>query len=249
MLHGTFGPMTVWDQMFAYLAGKGYRVLRFDFFGRGQSACPRLQYKADVFVSQTEELINRLQINNKLVVVGHSLGCIVGGEFAARNPMAIKAMVLVSPSGFPLKSRWIGRLIKSPCVGWFYMMMFGRAFLEKRIRRYYKKSLGLLEINNILDCQEDFKGFKRAYRSTLRYSPTTKYLQGYARLEKLKLPKLLVWGRGDRVTPFRKSVLALKVMPTVKLFPVDDAGHVPQVEQANAVNDILNPFLMSLQMP
>ena len=246
MLHGTFGPMDVWDRSFEFLVRKNYKTLRYDLFGRGFSDRPFIKYGLDDYLLQIDELLERLQINDDLVMVGHSLGCIIGSEYTLRNQGRVKALVLISPSGFPAKTKWLGRLIKSPFIGNWYMKLFGDAYLSRRLERYYVQPQHYPEIRNAYHVQASYKGFKRAFRSTLRNTPVKRYASAYQRLEKTSIPKLLLWGGEDHIIPFKKSSLALKYMPSIEFYPIENAGHVPQIEQAGMVNDIMASFLESL---
>ena len=60
LVHGFSVPYFIWDPTFAFLAKSGFRVLRYDLFGRGYSDRPKLRYDIDLFCKQLRELLDTL---------------------------------------------------------------------------------------------------------------------------------------------------------------------------------------------
>ncbi len=56
LVHGFSVPYFIWDPTFQALTSSGFRVLRFDLYGRGFSDRPRLEYALDLFVSHGNPL-------------------------------------------------------------------------------------------------------------------------------------------------------------------------------------------------
>ncbi len=65
----------------------------------------------------------------------------------------------------------------------------------------------------------------------------------YARVGKQERRVLLIWGREDNTVPFAVSENVVSLMPNVDFHPIDDAGHVPHLEQPGLVNQLLVDFL------
>ena len=62
LLHGFSVPYFIWDPTFDFLTHKGYRVLRYDLFGRGFSDRPKTRYTLDLFCKQLRGILDRLEI-------------------------------------------------------------------------------------------------------------------------------------------------------------------------------------------
>ncbi len=60
LVHGFSVPYFIWDPTFRFLADSGFRVLRYDLFGRGFSDRPHLRYDIDLFCKQLRELLDIL---------------------------------------------------------------------------------------------------------------------------------------------------------------------------------------------
>ena len=86
-MHGFSVPYFIWDPTFKFLTKSGFRVLRYDLFGRGYSDRPKLRYDIDLFCKQLRELLDTLgfeQIN----LMGLSMGGPITATFTARYPQA-----------------------------------------------------------------------------------------------------------------------------------------------------------------
>ena len=63
---GLVTPLFGWDKTFKALVDDGYRVLRFDLYGRGFSDRPDMKYTPDVFVHQLHELMLALKLKKNI---------------------------------------------------------------------------------------------------------------------------------------------------------------------------------------
>ncbi|CDI80484.1 hydrolase, alpha/beta fold family domain containing protein, putative, partial [Eimeria acervulina] len=103
--HGLNGSMQTFQDLQNVLAGFGYRVITFDLYGHGLSASPayrffKRRYSDDFFVDQAEELLAHLQLNQeKLALVGFSMGGVIAARFACRHPTMVNSVSLISAAG------------------------------------------------------------------------------------------------------------------------------------------------------
>jgi len=65
-------PYYIWDPTFAALTGAGFRVLRYDYYGRGFSDRPEVDYSQTFYVRQLTELLDSLEITDSIDLVGLS---------------------------------------------------------------------------------------------------------------------------------------------------------------------------------
>src|SRR5262245_54720767 len=59
-------PMAVWNANVSALAAAGFPVLRFDLYGRGRSARPRVDYRPELFAEQVWELVTAPELRREL---------------------------------------------------------------------------------------------------------------------------------------------------------------------------------------
>ena len=91
-------PYYIWDPTFAALVGAGFRVLRYDYYGRGYSDRPDIAYTQDVYVRQLTELLDALRITQPIDLAGLSFGGSVVTSFADRYPARVRSLVFIDPS-------------------------------------------------------------------------------------------------------------------------------------------------------
>ncbi len=88
-----------------------------------------------------------------------------------------------------------------------------------------------------------YEGFKSALLSAHRQRLITERAEPFLAVGSLNLTVLLTRGREDRTVPFEHHRKVLPVIPRASFHPIDQAGHVPHLEQAERVNHILVRFL------
>lgn len=91
LLHSSVCDRRMWERQARVLVDAGYRVLRPDFQGFGESPAPAASYEE---VDDVRELLDSLAID-RAVVVGSSMGGRVAQEFAARWPSRVAGLLLV----------------------------------------------------------------------------------------------------------------------------------------------------------
>jgi hypothetical protein len=74
LIHGISTPYFIWDDAQSALTKAGFRVLRYDLYGRGFSDRPNVTYDEQLFDRQLLELLSALKIREPADLVGSSLG-------------------------------------------------------------------------------------------------------------------------------------------------------------------------------
>src|SRR4029079_19168873 len=97
LVHGFSVPYYIWDSTATALSSKGYRVLRYDEYGRGWSDRPKGAYDADMYDRQVKDLLDSLHIAGPVHLAGVSMGGWVTGTYAGRNPDRVRSLILVDP--------------------------------------------------------------------------------------------------------------------------------------------------------
>lgn len=243
LVHGFSTPYYIWDPTFAALAEAGFRVLRYDLFGRGWSDRPDLMYNADLFDRQLSSLLDALGIRAPVDVAGISMGGPITIHFADRHPERVRRLVLVDPAGLPLKQPLAAGLMRVSPLGEWLIDRFAEMALVKGLSKDMKYPERFPQYTERYREQMQYAGFRRALLSTMRSGMLTGAADAYQRVGAQKKPVLLVWGREDRVIPIAMSLHVLAAIPHAEFHPIDDAGHVPHLERPDAVTPTLLEFL------
>ena len=242
LIHGTSGPMTIWDRTVPQLVEAGYRVLRYDLYGRGYSDRIDADYGLDLYVAQLEELLSRIGVGPGVVLVGSSLGAIIAAEYALRHGDDVRGVVLVGPAGFPLQATPLARLARVAGLGEYLMSVVGDRQLLAHHRSYFHAPERFEEEHARFAAQLRYQGSKRAILETLRNAPLQSYLDGYERLGPAGVPVLVIWGVDDHAFPYAHHTELTARIPHAELVTVDEAGHLPQLERPEVVGPALIRF-------
>ncbi len=95
-LHGITGSRRYWEKRVMQL-GRRYRVVIPDLLGFGLSPKPRIDYKMSAFVESLRAFIEGEGLDKRQVtIVGHSLGALIGVEYAIAHPGNVESLVLLN---------------------------------------------------------------------------------------------------------------------------------------------------------
>lgn len=243
LVHGFSVPSFIFDPTFEFLTGQGFRVLRYDLFGRGYSDRPKLRYDIHLFMRQLKDLLDVLELK-PVHLVGLSMGGPITASFTNQFPEYVKSHTLIDPAGArPISLSLLLNVVRMPLVGELLLGLFGSGSMVKNIASDLFTPQLVAEFQAKYKIQMQYHGFKRAILSTMRNGMLNSFLDVYKRLGKLRKPTLLLWGRQDATVPFVHSADLLSAMPHVKFHIIEDCGHIPHYEKPGEVNPILLEFL------
>lgn len=238
LIHGFSVPYYMWDPTFKALADAGFRVIRYDLYGRGFSDRPKVDYNRALFVGQLYELLESLGIKEPVHLIANSMGGAIAAAFVASYPQKVAKVTLIDP----WNQKWEIGLFNLPGIGEYLTAAF---FLpqapHKQLGDFYRPE-------NFPDWPERFQeqmryqGFGTALLSTLRHFMSQDPLADYQKIRQAQKPVLLLWGTEDRVTP-PQGVNKLKPLLDPEFHWVEQAGHVPHYERPEVVNPYLIQFL------
>jgi pimeloyl-ACP methyl ester carboxylesterase len=216
-------PAYIWDSLYQRLADSGFRVIRYDYFGRGWSDRPAAIYDQAFFVRQLAGLLDSLRIAGPVDLAGLSFGAAIVTSFADRHPGRVRSLIYVDPvfnTGRQL------RPVERSALAWNLQMVF----------RGGSEAMATGQLADFLHperfpdwparyrVQQRFEGTREALRRTraaIAVDPPQaallRVLGAHAR------PVLIVWGRQDQVAPFSESQALRAAMPRATFFPVDSA--------------------------
>ena len=241
LVHGFSVPYYIWDSTAATLSAKGYRVLRYDEYGRGWSDRPKAQYDADMYERQIKELLDSLHITGPVHMAGVSMGGWVTGTYAGRNPDRVRSLILVDPvagnSGGPPSG------FRVPAVGsvaWQTFVVPGMA--DGQMSDFVHPDR-FPDWKNRYREQMQFRGFGRALLSTLSARTGVSMDSVYRTVATGNVPVLPIWGKKDNTVPFANNASVRAAIPNAEFHPIDDAGHLPILERAAYTDSIILAWL------
>jgi pimeloyl-ACP methyl ester carboxylesterase len=238
-------PAYISDSLYQGLADSGFRVVRYDYYGRGWSDRPDAAYDQDLFVRQLAGLLDSLRITAPVDLAGVSFGSAIVTSFADRHPERVRSLLYFDPVfnvGRPLPPEersaraWnIHMVLRGGSEAMATGQLFDFLHPERHpdwVARYR--------------IQQHFRGTRESLRRTRAAIAVAPHqAEQLRKLGATPRPVLIVWGRQDRVAPFEESEALRAAIPGATFVPVDSAAHLPHLEQTGLVVPAVVRFLSS----
>ncbi len=240
LVHGFSVPYYMWDKTVGPLIEAGFRVIRYDLFGRGFSDRPKVKYQRELFVTQLRELLEALGIHQPLYLVGTSMGGAIAAAYAADYRESIAKVALIDPLWEPLT---IG-LLHIPFIGELFATSVYLPMLPKLQYQDFHRPDLFPEWESHFRTQMQYKGFRQALVSTARYFLSRNPLKDYQRVASFGKPVLQIWGTEEKTLNKAGATVLQSLFQTEPVW-IEQAGHLPHYEQPDPVNSQLIGFLKS----
>jgi pimeloyl-ACP methyl ester carboxylesterase len=241
LVQGFSVPYYLWDHTFDPLVKAGFRVLRYDLYGRGYSDRPDVTYDADLFEHQLLDLLVALRIQEPIDVIGASMGGPIAVIFAARHPEKVRTVSLFDP-GYSTGDRLPWQLRTFPVGEYIMCVKIAPSLPEGQKEDFVHPEL-YPDYFAKYAAQMHYRGFRRALLASLRNFVTSDTRQDFEAVGRSHKPVFLLWGTADKDVRFEVSKDALRDVPRAEFHPMDGAGHVAFYEQPEIVNPLLVQFL------
>lgn len=179
-----------------------------------------------------------------IVLVGASMGGAVAIDFALHHPEAVKGLILLDGAGVA-NGPVLGRYLFSPLDRWAVEFL-RRADVRRNIsiRAYHRPEVFVTPDAELcaalhLQCPDWDEALRRFTRSGGYGSYRT-------RLGELRAPSLVLWGRQDRILGTKDAAVFERELPDARLVWIEEAGHVPHLEQPEATAIAIREWLQTL---
>jgi pimeloyl-ACP methyl ester carboxylesterase len=248
LVHGFSVPFYVWDPTFDALVDAGFRVLRYDLYGRGYSDRPEVGYDLELFTKQLRQLLSALDIHEPVDLIGLSMGGPIVAAFSNQYPDRVGSLCLIDPQVSPVSAAELFPM-NIPLVGEYLMAVYVAPIMlpESQANDFYKPERFPDWEEKYRD-QMQYMGFRRAILSTMRNIMGIDAIAEYRGVGELKRRVLLVWGREDQSLTLAEMETVQEVIPEVEFYPIDYAGHLSHYERPEVVNPLLIEFLKTRQL-
>ncbi|MGW5320020.1 4,5:9,10-diseco-3-hydroxy-5,9,17-trioxoandrosta-1(10),2-diene-4-oate hydrolase [Nocardia thailandica] len=252
LLHGGGPGASSWSNFARNIPvlAERFHVLAVDQpgFGRSDKPVDHPQY----FVhssSALEALLDHLEIEGRVHLLGNSLGGGAAVRFALDYPGRAGKLVLMGPGGLStnlfapdptegvkLLARFNGEPTRANLEAFLRIMVFDQSLITEELVEERFASASTPEA--LAATRAMGKSFAGA-----DFEKGMLWRDAY----KLRQPTLLIWGREDRVNPLDGALVATKVIPRVQLHVFGGCGHWAQLEKFDEFNRLATDFLLGLQ--
>jgi pimeloyl-ACP methyl ester carboxylesterase len=239
LVHGFPLNRSMWDPQIGRLRAAGYRVIAPDLRGFGASEGAdngplTMAQHADDLAS----LLNAVGVSEPVVYVGLSMGGYVGFAFWQRHGERVRGLVLTdtraaadTTAGLLDRSEMIRRAEAENSSQVAIDLMRPKLF-SPHLRQgapVERQVVGMMRSNSGAAVANGARGL--AQRAA-----------AFDVLPTISVPTLVVVGEYDQLTPPSDSEAIAQAIPGAKLVSIDGAGHMANMENAEAFNDALLAF-------
>jgi L-proline amide hydrolase len=261
VLHGGPGCTHDYVDSFKGLAATGRPVIHYDQLGNGRSTHLRDKgadfWTPRLFLDELESLLRHLKIAERYHVLGQSWGGMLGAEHAVTQPKGLKALVIAnSPASMELWVREANRLrealppevqatlLKHERAGTTSDPDYVRAvrvFYDRHVCRVTPWPDEVARTFKALD--EDSTVYMTMNGpSEFHVIGTLKTWSIIDRLDRIKVPTLLISGRYDEATPAVVQPFADRIK-NVRWEIFENSSHMPHVEETERCLKVVGDFL------
>lgn len=219
-LHDWLGSWRYWVPTMVDMSSAA-RAYALDFWGFGDSDKVTARYSISGYVNQVELFLDQMGIQ-RVPIIGHGLGGVVGVHFALAHPDRVEQLMTVCT---PLAANDIARSLSGYAGG----ENPAKAILGRRLKSYEEVDI------------EAAKTDGNAVIKSVRSAMDSNLLDA---LEALDLPVLIVCGREDPIIQVPDDDTLEDLDYNVYPFIFETAQHYPMLEETGKFNRLLRDFLV-----
>lgn len=247
-VHGSGEPLLVipafsfsknsWKNQIPGLA-KGFRVIVISQRGHGDSDKPKgdENYSPSAFVNDIHILLEKLNIKERVIIIGHSMGSKVTMQFCLNYPDRVRAAILVTPlTGSKAVGPAVGlfrddRVREMEKLGW-------RGYLDEYAKLWFAPHATpeFIKANTI----DNYKIPDHAVISMVKMGIKHDLSD---RISAINIPVLVLAGANDQRTPVEEQEKINRLLPNSWLRIINGAGHMPQIEKPEELSGAILDFL------
>lgn len=230
--------LRIWDEVATRLAGD-FRVVRYDLRGHGLTEAAKPPYSADDLARDVAGVLDALEIR-QAIVCGVSVGGLIAQAVALNHSERVRALVLCDTGArIGTADAWQQRIDKVCDSG-------VESLVQMTMERWFSASFRERRSN-------DVRGYSNMLRQTSAdgYVGTcaalrdTDYRQALLQIEK---PTLVLCGAEDIATPPELGRELAGLIPGAQFSLIDNAAHLPCIEQPEAVAGRMMQFFREVQI-
>mmetsp|Transcript_33827 Transcript_33827/g.79053 ORF Transcript_33827/g.79053 Transcript_33827/m.79053 type:complete len:499 (+) Transcript_33827:147-1643(+) len=270
-VHGIAANLGSFEAIMPYLTQRGYRILAYDLFGFGLSDIPKKGLTLKTYVDQLQGLLDalvqekHLTKNEKILLLGFSMGGRVAVEFARKHRDRVDRVLLLAPAGLlrkddtPCGPVVFGCLRARLCCGFIPLVrLLLKCCMCKPCKRRLLRTKSLheeltpdvrepkrFEKEHTLIMQQFTHNMARSlssYLEAIRNMPLWDSDHAFKDLAsgQNKVPVLFIWGDSDNVLPWHEVGDTLKSIfgpHGTSCIMVRGGGHGAILEDAEQISN------------
>lgn len=250
LIHGFGGSMWQWEYQ-QHALSQHFRVLTLDLPGAGLSDKPEIEYRPDQMLDFFVGFMDAVKIR-QATLIGNSMGAGLAIGMALTHPARVAKLILID--GLPqhvtekLTSPSVRRALETSAPAWLVSIgnwLFGGLMIESVLKEIvHDPALLTPAVIERSNRNRQRPGLIKPIMSVRDNLPL--WESGFAaRISAVTQPTLVIWGEEDRVFPVAVGEELHRVIKGSQFTRIPKAGHIPQWEQPDMVNQSLIAFIRS----
>jgi len=230
LMHGSGLTHIVWSLHEQFYLSQGFNVLSVDLPGHGNSEGPSLKS-----IEEISNWIKSLMLKadvSKVIIIGHSQGCLVGIDFASRYPELIEKLVLVAGSyRMPVNQDLIDLAEAGDERAVLLMMKWG-----------YEGSKAFIGGNPVKKIINSAREIREVLAVDLK--ACNNYKNGEESIKKIDCPTLCIFGDLDKMVPVKVGLKMSEQIKNSETKIISDCGHMIIFEKAFEMRKLVKEFII-----
>ena len=230
LMHGSGLTHIVWSRHEQFYASQGFNILSVDLPGHGNSEGPSLKSIEEIS-DWVKSLMNVLDIK-KIIIIGHSQGCLVGIDFASRYPNLINDLVLVAGSyKMSVNQDLIDYAEAGDEKAILLMMKWG-----------YEGSKAFIGGNPVKKIINSSREIREVLAVDL--NACNNYKNGAESLKKINCSTLCIFGDLDKMVPLNEGLKMPEQIKNSNTKIISNCGHMIIFEKAFEMRKLVKEFIL-----
>jgi pimeloyl-ACP methyl ester carboxylesterase len=224
LIHGLTSPSYVWDAVVPGLSALGFRVLRFDLYGRGFSDRLITRGNTDRYVEQLDGLLEAVGVRARVSVIGYSMGARIAVDFAAKDANRVEHLCLVAPAGLTHALSHTDRVVRDFLgLGDWYCRALG-VYRQRKTIGAQSQGSAVDGIEARLLAETKLRGTAPAILADLRDVLRDTDVAEHRVVQRASVPVAVVFGRRDVVIPTISAQQLGNWNPDADIVIIEGAG-------------------------
>lgn len=253
LVHGLGGSATNWLEVIKPLSELG-DVVAVDLLGFGETPPPRPNSSRPVANARFLATLLHALDRGPAVVVGNSMGGLVGTLLAGEHPQLVDQLVLLGPALPPYLPGVRPSKVQLSSFGPMLLPVLGPMLMRRRIRRMSFREqyetmmrgivahpdrmpermveVGIANLARLTELKWRGLAFKEATTSLFEHQVGPGRRRVIRAMEQVTAPTLYIRGLEDPLVLDATTAMVRRVRPDWLVEEIEDIGHVPMVEDA-----------------
>ncbi|MFI9412836.1 alpha/beta fold hydrolase [Nocardia gamkensis] len=223
-------PLFYWDQLVSQLHSRGFRTLTYSLYGRGYSDRVQATYDEALLVGQLADLTQRLDLTEPFHLVGASMGALVAMAFARQHTARVASLTLAGPAGLQPAPAF-AVVLRNEAAGTFLAKRLGSKMLDRHLSHNVRDPERSAVLTAMVRESYQFEGSIYALSATIADFPLGGRQELYRQTGRLPIPKLLLWGDEDEVTPITSFDEVTALLAPTESHILAPCGHMVPFEE------------------